>query len=233
MRSIVRSSERFRSKEGWLDTYWHFSFGHYYDRSSMGWGRLRVFNDDRIAVGGKFDLHPHANYEIMTVMLEGELEHTDSAGHRGVLSANGVQAMSAASGVYHSEAQHGAKPVHSLQIWIEPEKKGGSPTWASHEFKPEDFENKLCPLVSGMEKVKAPLQIGQKAALYRAQLGPKKSLSHSFSGSHAFVYVVSGKLKIGSDILEAADSMKIKDEKKMEFEATGHDSADFILIELP
>ena len=109
MRSIVRASERFHSNEDWLNTYWHFSFGNYYDRSNMGWGALRVFNDDRIAVGGKFDLHPHANYEIMTVMLDGELEHTDSAGHKGILSANGVQAMSAASGVFHSEAQAGAK----------------------------------------------------------------------------------------------------------------------------
>lgn len=233
MRAIVRASERFHSRDGWLDTCWHFSFGHYHDPRNMGWGRLRVFNDDRIAVGGKFDLHPHANYEIMTVMLEGELEHTDSAGHRGILHSNGVQAMSAASGVYHSEAQHGAKPVHSLQIWIEPIKKGGEPTWASHDFKPEDFENCLCPLVSGIEKTKAPLQIRQAATVCRARLGPKKSLSHSFSGTHAFVYVVSGTLKIGTDTLEAADSMRIKDEKKTEFEAAGTDSADFIMIELP
>ena len=233
MRSIVRASERFHSNEDWLNTYWHFSFGNYYDRSNMGWGALRVFNDDRIAVGGKFDLHPHANYEIMTVMLDGELEHTDSAGHKGILSANGVQAMSAASGVFHSEAQAGAKPVHSLQIWIEPIKKGGEPVWASHEFKPKDFENNLCLLVSGIEKQKAPLSIRQTAAVYRARLGSAKSLSHSFSGVHAFVYVVSGSLKIGSDTLEAADSMKIKDEKKLEFEAAGSDGADFILIELP
>ena len=122
MRSIVRASGRFHSHEGWLNACWHFSFGDYYDRSNMGWGALRVFNDDRIAVGGKFELHPHANYEIITVMLEGELEHTDSAGHWGILSANGVQAMSAASGVFHSEGNAGKKEIHSLQIWIEPAK---------------------------------------------------------------------------------------------------------------
>ena len=233
MRSAVRASERFHSHEDWLNTYLHFSFAQYYDRANMGWGHLRVFNDDRIAVGGKFDLHPHDNYEIMTVMLEGGLEHTDSAGHTGILGPNDVQAMSAASGVMHSEAQAGAKPVHSLQIWIEPLKRGGTPTWASHSFNPNDFQNRLCPLVSGIEKQKAPLKIRQAAAVYRARLDKNKSISHSLSGSHAFVYVVSGKLKIGADTLEAADSMKIKDEKKIEFEATASDSADFILIELP
>ncbi|MCL6089199.1 MAG: pirin family protein [Candidatus Marsarchaeota archaeon] len=233
MQSIVRASERYHSQEGWLDTCLHFSFSDYYDRSNMGWGALRVFNDDRIAPGGKFDLHPHANYEIMTVMLEGAMEHTDSAGHKGILHSIGVQAMSAGSGVYHSEANAGKTSTHSLQIWIEPTKKGGEPTWKSHQFEEAEFHNRLCPLVSGIEKQKAPLQIRQNAAVYRSRLAPGKSLSHSFSGSHAFVYVVSGKLKIGPDLLEAADSMKIKDEKKIEFEAAGSDAADFILIELP
>lgn len=233
MRSLVRADTRFHSHEGWLDTYWHFSFGHYFDSGNMGWGALRVFNDDRIAVGGKFDLHPHANYEIMTVMLRGALEHTDSAGHKGILRANGVQAMSAGTGVYHSEAQHGSQEVHSLQIWIEPMKKGGEPTWKSHEFKTSDFENKLCPLVSGLEKTKAPLEIRQTAAVYRARLGQKKSISHSLSTSHAFIYVVSGTLKIGSEVLGIADSMKIKEEKKIEFEAAGEEGVEFILIETP
>jgi len=231
MYSIVRAAQRFHSREGWLDTFWHFSFGHYYDASNMGWGALRVFNDDRIAIGGKFGLHPHANYEIMTVMLEGALEHTDRAGHKGVLHACGVQAMSAGSGVYHSEVQHGAAPVHSLQIWIEPEKKGGKPTWASYEFKPKEFENKLCALVSGMEKVKAPLHIRQNAAVYRARLDKGRKLSHSLCTSHAFVYVISGTMKIGSELLMAADSMKIKSEKQIDFEAEGEDGAEFILIE--
>ncbi len=232
MISILRASERFHSKEGWLETYWHFSFGHYHDPRNMGWGKLRVFNDDYISPGGKFDLHPHANYEIMTVMLEGELEHEDSGGHKGTLGPYGVQAMSAGSGVFHSEANSGKKTVHSLQIWIEPEKKGGIPTWKSHPFQPEDFHNRLCPLVSGRPEVSASLQIRQKAVMYRSQLDAKKTVSHPFIGSHGYVFVISGALSTGSVVLSSGDSLKLKDEKKIGLKA-GEARADFLLFDLP
>ena len=248
MRILVRSSERFHSKEGWLETYWHFSFDHYYDRSNLGWGALRVFNDDYISPGGKFGLHPHANYEILTVMIGGEMEHRDdggegrpsggsgasvrSGGHSGILGPCDVQAMSAGSGVFHSEANAGKIRTHSLQIWIEPEKKGGKPAWKSHAFKPSDLHNCLCPMVSGLPAVPAPLQIRQKAVVYRASLQAGHVIAHSFSGSHGYVFVISGELKSGRDVLLSADSMKIKDETKIGL-AAGENGADFILLDLP
>ncbi|MFH1094905.1 MAG: pirin family protein [Candidatus Micrarchaeota archaeon] len=232
MRIPVRSSERFHSKEDWLETNWHFSFGHYHDPHNMGWGVLRVFNDDRIAPGGKFDLHPHANYEIMTVVLEGALEHTDSGGHKGILRADGVQAMSAGSGVFHSEANTGKTAVHSLQIWIEPEKKGGAPAWKSQPFRAAGFHNELCALVSGVKTVPAPLSIRQKAVVYRSRLDAGRSITHSFPGAHGYLFVISGELKADGIVLSSGDSLKLEDEKKIRLEA-GKAGADLILFDLP
>ncbi|VVB56874.1 Pirin [uncultured archaeon] len=232
MKLLVRASERHHSHEGWLETYFHFSFSDYYDRSNLGWGALRVFNDDFIAPGGKFGLHPHANYEIMTVMMEGEMEHTDSKGHKGTIGPLAVQAMSAGTGVFHSEANAGQIRTHSLQIWIEPQRKGGEPTWKSHSFKAADLHNKLAALVSGVDSVPAPLHIRQNAVVYRAKLDGGKKLEHLFLGSHAYLFVISGELQADSDLLAPGDSLKIRDEQKIGLKA-GESGADFVLIDLP
>ncbi len=229
MISIVKSGERFHLQEGWLSTYWHFSFGHYRDPNNMGWGVLRVLNDDTIAPGGEFPMHPHANFEIITVVLEGEIQHRDSAGNSGTTKQDEVQAMTVGKGVFHSEKNSGKQPLKLLQIWIEPEKKGLPPSWAQAKFSRHDFEGKFCPLVSG--KVKAPLKIHQAATIYRCNLAKGKKLEFSPSGEFSYIFVISGELGLNGNALTTGDSAKIKNEKKLSFSTS--DTADFLLFDLP
>lgn len=232
MISIVRANERFLLEGGWLQARWHFSFGDYYDPSNMGWGALRVFNDDHIAPGGKFDLHPHANYEILTVVLSGAITHMDSAGHQGVVKADGVQAMTAGRGVHHSEENVGKLPLHSLQIWLTPDQKGLEPSWKSHSFSKSDFKNKLCPLASGVKGVKAPLSIHQDATIFRSQLAKEQKLAYSLSTSRlSYLFVISGELLLNLHEMKEGDSAKIKSESSLSISASS--ACDFLLFDLP
>ena len=116
MITAVPAKARFLVKEGWLQSYHHFSFDTYFDPQNMHHGALRVFNDDTIAPGGKFGMHPHANFEIITIVLSGTVEHADSGGHAGTTSADEVQVMSAGRGIFHSEANSCRAALHLLQI---------------------------------------------------------------------------------------------------------------------
>ena len=125
MITVVPSNQRHFSDIGWLQTYWHFSFSDYYDPNNMQWGKLRVFNDDVIQGGGGFGMHPHRDMEIVTYVVEGELEHQDRLGNRGTVLPGEVQVMSAGRGITHSEFNHSKdKPVHLMQLWITPRKQG-------------------------------------------------------------------------------------------------------------
>lgn len=229
MIDIVRASERYHLEEDWLSTYHHFSFDTYYDPSNMEWGALRVFNDDFIAPGGKFGMHPHANFEIITVVLEGQISHQDTSGGKGITGANQVQAMTAGTGVFHSEENSGKTKLHLLQIWLAPRKRGLTPTYAQATFSPKDFGGKLCPLVSGT--IKAPLHINQDATIYRCVLGKNGKTSHAPDGKYAYAYVISGELELNGKKLGIADSAKIKDEKELSF--SSQKGADFVLLCLP
>lgn len=231
MIQIIKSAQRFHRQEGWLNTRWHFSFDDYFDPQNMGWGNLRVFNDDVVAPGGKFGMHPHANFEIITIVLDGAIVHEDSAGHKGTTGADEVQVMTAGRGVYHSEANEGKKPLHLLQIWIASNRKGLEPAWKQHSFSTKDFENHLCAMVSGVAETSAPLPIHQDATLYRARLSKNKSLTHAQAGAYSYLFVISGELTLNGHALAVGDSAKIKDEKKLEFSTAS--SCDFLLIELP
>ncbi len=230
MISIVRANERHHSSEGWLSTYWHFSFSDYYDKANMGWSALRVFNDDTVAPGGKFGMHPHANFEIITVVLDGAIEHQDSAGHQGTTSANEVQVMTAGKGVYHSEANSGGKPLHLLQIWLTPSQNGLEPHWAQHAFGESDLRDVICPLVSGQQSVRSPLRMHSPATVFRCKLSQGKSLEYPAS-PYNYLFVISGSLNFNGRKMSAGDSAKIKDEQKLEFKA--EKETDFLLFDLP
>ena len=128
------AAERFHSQHGWLDSWHSFSFADHFDPDWMGFGPLRVINDDRIAAGRGFGMHPHRDMEIITVMVEGALEHQDSLGHRSTLRAGEVQRMSAGTGIVHSEINTGELPCHFLQIWIEPSRRGIPPSYEQRPF---------------------------------------------------------------------------------------------------
>src|SRR3954464_13630019 len=135
----------------WLDTRHHFSFAHYRDPQRMGWGALRVWNDDEIAAGTGFPPHPHADMEIITYVREGAITHEDSLGNKGRTVAGDVQVMSAGSGVRHSEYNLEPGTTRIFQIWIEPTQDGGQPCWGAKPFPKSDRSGKLVPIASGFK----------------------------------------------------------------------------------
>jgi hypothetical protein len=164
---------RFHSQRDWLDSRHSFSFGEHHDPAWMGFGPLRVINDDVIAAGKGFGLHPHRDMEIVTVMVEGELSHRDSLGHQAVLRAGEVQRMSAGTGVLHSEWNEGSGPCRLLQIWIEPERRGLAPDYEQQPFAcGADWTPLLDP-----ERGNGALAIARCVWLWRARPGAGERLS--------------------------------------------------------
>jgi len=155
------AAERFHTQLDWLDSWHTFSFAGHHDPAWMGFGPLRVINDDTIAPGRGFGMHPHRDMEIITVMVEGELSHRDSMGHAEVLNAGEVQAMGAGTGVVHSEINQGERPCRLLQIWIEPSAAGAPPTYAQQAFS---IGSSWTPLVGP-----GALAIHRPVRLWRAQ----------------------------------------------------------------
>src|SRR5439155_23777518 len=130
MTNIIKSADRYHANHGWLQTHWHFSFSDYYDPDNMNFGALRVFNDDVVQPGGAFGMHPHRDMEIITYVLDGELEHKDHLGGHGIIHSGEVQVMSAGKGIMHSEGNPSReKSVHLLQIWVMPRNQGNTPRW--------------------------------------------------------------------------------------------------------
>src|SRR5438045_338771 len=153
MISIRKSNERGHANHGWLDTYHTFSFANYYDPKFMGFRALRVINEDRVAPGQGFGTHGHNDMEIITVVLEGELEHKDSMGNKGTIRPGEVQRMSAGTGVRHSEFNHSAsEPVHLYQIWIEPEARGITPSYEQKSYTVEERKHTLKQLAGRAPK---------------------------------------------------------------------------------
>src|SRR5512133_1742589 len=150
MLTLRKAEERGHADHGWLDTYHSFSFADYYDPEHMGYGPLRVINDDRVEPGRGFGTHPHRDMEIITYVLAGELAHKDSMGNGSVIRRGDVQRMSAGTGVMHSEFNASDKtPVHLLQIWIEPARRGVAPSYEQKHYTDAEKRGRLLPIVSG------------------------------------------------------------------------------------
>lgn len=232
MITVIKSDERHHADMGWLSTYWHFSFDDYYDAANMNWGALRVFNDDVIQPGQGFGSHPHRDMEIVTYVLEGELEHRDNQGNRGVIHPGEVQVMSAGTGIVHSEYNHSKDhPVHLLQLWIIPRAKGLPPRWEQRQFAPADRAGKLLPVVSGGQ-LPETLVIDQDAAIYVSALRAGEEVVHkSRAGRKAYLFVISGSLTVNGTPLAVGDQARIADEPELTLRATG--KAELILLDLP
>ncbi len=232
MITTIPSDQRYHADFGWLSTRWHFSFSDYYDARNMNWGALRVFNDDVIQGGGGFDMHPHRDMEIVTYVLDGELEHRDSLGSRGVIHPGEVQVMSAGKGIVHAEYNHAKdRPVHLLQIWIMPRHKGLAPRWEQRQFTPEQRRDKLLAVVSGGQ-VADTLTIDQEAAIYVSSLSAGRSVSHvSAPGRKAYLFAISGVLAVNGKPLSAGDQARIEDEAKLDIRADV--DAELILLDVP
>jgi quercetin 2,3-dioxygenase len=217
MVQIRPSEERGHNEISWLNTRFTFSFDQYYDPAHVQFRSLRVLNEDTVAPGQGFGMHPHRDMEILTWVLEGALQHRDSMGNSGVIRPGELQHMSAGAGVMHSEFNASAKdPVHLLQIWILPERRGLKPSYEQLAFSDADLRNQFA-LVAGP---KAPLTIHQDANLYIARLSEgAKAVQSLAPGRHAWVQVAKGSMVANGKELSAGDGAAISNETEIRVEA--------------
>ncbi|WNG20055.1 pirin family protein [Cystobacter fuscus] len=218
---IVRNSEaRGHANHGWLDSHHTFSFGDYFDPSAMGFRSLRVINEDRVAARSGFGAHPHRDMEIITYVLDGQLEHRDSLGSVGVLRAGEMQRMTAGTGVRHSEMNNSDEEVHFLQIWILPERKGLTPGYEQKEFPLAERQGKF-RLVVSPEGQDGSLKVHQDLRLYSTVLGQGEKTEYTLApGRHAWLQVARGAGTLNGVALEAGDGVAISEESRLELSAT-------------
>jgi redox-sensitive bicupin YhaK (pirin superfamily) len=228
------ANERGHADHGWLNAHHSFSFAGYHDPEKIHFGALRVLNDDIVAGGMGFGKHPHDNMEIITIILDGALEHQDSMGHKQAIHPNEVQVMSAGTGVFHSEYNHHPdKKVNLLQIWLFPNKRNVEPRYDQRLFAPEERANVLQGLVSPIDNEDPGLKIHQDAWIYRSNLEAGKSLTHTLHDSKNGVYafMINGTASINGKELGKRDAIGISGEESVEIKA-GADS-DVLLLEVP
>lgn len=228
------ASKRGHIDHGWLDTYHSFSFASWHDAAKVHFGALRVLNDDTITGGTGFGMHPHDNMEIVTVVLEGELEHKDSMGNTGVIHANEVQVMSAGTGIFHSEYNHNLDTKCSLfQLWIFPNKRSVTPRYDQRKYDPLERENTLRMLVSPMESDEPGLKIYQQAWIYRAALASGKSVKLDLhTEDHgAYILNVEGAITAGGKQLGRRDAAGVTGMDAVEI--TASQDSDMLVIEVP
>lgn len=221
MMTIRRANERGHANHGWLDAHHTFSFADYHDPSWMGFRSLRVINDDTIAGGGGFGTHPHRDMEIITYILSGALQHRDNMGHEAVLKAGDVQRISAGKGIAHSEANFSPiEPVHLLQIWIHPERKGVTPAYAERSLGSRETRPGLT-LVASRDGRAGSVSIHQDADLWLARLEPGVTQTHSLGPDrHAWVQVAEGELTVNGQTLKAGDGAALSQEAAVTLTAT-------------
>jgi len=216
MITLRESSDRGHADHGWLHSHHSFSFADYYDPQEMGWGPLRVINEDRVEPGQGFGTHGHRDMEIISYVLSGQLQHKDSMGNGTVIRPGDVQRMSAGSGVQHSEFNPSpSAPVHFLQIWIEPETRGMAPSYEEKFFAPEDKRGRL-RLVASHDGRAGSVTVHRDADLYASLLSADEQVSHRIAdGRIAYLHLVSGAARINGIALKTGDAAKIEDEREL------------------
>jgi quercetin 2,3-dioxygenase len=195
---------------GWLKAKHHFSFGDYADPTRMGWGALRVWNDDEIAPNAGFPAHPHADMEIITYVREGAITHKDSLGNEGRTEAGDVQVMSAGSGIRHAEYNLESEPTRIFQIWIMPTQRGGQPAWGTQPFPRGDRSGRFVTLASGVDGDADALPIRANARVLGATLKAGESVDYALSGErHGYLVPATGVVDINGTRIEARDGVAI------------------------
>jgi len=216
MMTVRRGEDRGRANFGWLDSRHSFSFGQYYDRRHMGFGALRVINEDRVAPGAGFPPHPHADMEILSYVLDGALAHRDSLGNGTVIRPGEVQRMTAGTGIRHSEFNHSPDaPVHFLQIWLLPERRGITPGYEQKRF---DLGPEL-RLLASRDGRDGSVRIHQDASLWGARLAPGTPARHALApGRRAWVQIARGDAVVDGTELAAGDGAAVTDVGSIELE---------------
>jgi len=231
MINIRKSEDRGHANHGWLDTHFTFSFADYYDPKHVHFRTLRVMNDDRVAGGGGFPMHPHRDMEIVTYVLEGTLEHRDSMGNGSLIKPGDVQYMSAGTGVRHSEFNASeTEPVHLYQIWMFPEKDGLKPVYDQKNFSDAEKRGKL-RLVASPDGRGGSVKIRQDNELYATLLSDGETVKHELKPErHAYVQVARGSVTLNGTKLEEGDGAAISSEKSVELTAVK--DAEVLLFDL-
>lgn len=215
---------------GWLDARHHFSFAGYDDPSRMGWGAIRVWNDDTIAPQSGFPPHPHRDMEIITYVRSGAITHQDSMGNEGRTGAGDVQVMSAGSGVRHAEFNVEDVPTTLFQIWIEPGRSGGEPSWGAKPFPKDDRAGQWAVLASGFDGDEDALPIRADARVLGATIRAGETLSHTVGeGRHAYLVPATGAVTIGGVHLKARDGAALSGGQT--FTIAAHEDAEIVLVD--
>lgn len=230
MYKVRKREERGSTKLYWLDSKHTFSFANYIDVEHMGFGPLRVINDDIVAPSEGFGLHPHDNMEIISIVLSGELEHRDSIGNTTIMKVGDIQKMSAGTGVFHSEFNASDKePVHFLQIWIMPNVQNISPSYSQKHFPRENMLNKLC-LIGSLEGEDNAFTIYQDARVYQTIIEKNKTITYQIKASRRiWIQIASGSALIRDMKLIAGDGLAIREEDAL-ISVEGLDQESVILI---
>jgi redox-sensitive bicupin YhaK (pirin superfamily) len=231
MITVRKGTERGASNFGWLDSKHTFSFGHYYDPRNMGFGALRVINEDIVTGGAGFGTHPHDNMEIISYVLDGALQHKDSLGTGSVIRPGDVQRMTAGTGIAHSEFNASTSdPVHFLQIWVLPEKRGLEPGYEQKSFPPEARKGRL-QLVGACDGRDGALKIHQDLDLFVANLDKGDAVSHALRPRRkAWVQVTRGAVTVNGTTIAQGDGAALTDEAQVAIAA--NDNAEVLLFDL-
>lgn len=232
MTITVRPADaRGHENHGWLDSFHTFSFAHYYDQNHMGFGPLRVINEDRVEPGMGFGTHGHSDMEIVSYVLEGALEHKDSIGTGSVIVPGDVQRMSAGTGIRHSEFNHSkAERVHFLQIWILPERKGLAPSYEQKTFGTDDKRGRL-RLIGSRDGRDGSVTIHRDVDLYASVLKAGDAVAHELrTGRGAWIQVARGNVTLNGQTLNAGDGASVATPGALKLE--GVDDAEVLLFDM-
>ncbi len=218
------------ANHGWLDARHHFSFAGYHDPDRMGWGALRVWNDDAIAAQAGFPPHPHRDMEIITYVRTGAISHRDSMGNSGRTAAGDVQVMSAGTGVTHSEFNLEDEETTLFQIWIIPDRDGGNPGWGQREFPQADRSGRFVTLASGIAGDDDALPIRADARVAAATVTAGSRVAYDLgAGRHAYLVAAKGRIRINGQDADPRDGIAIRDVATIEVEAL--DDAELVLVD--
>jgi redox-sensitive bicupin YhaK (pirin superfamily) len=230
MLTLRRAQDRGHANHGWLDTYHTFSFADYYDQRHMGFGPLRVLNDDTVDGGEGFPPHSHRDMEIISYVLDGALEHKDSMGTGSVIRPGDVQRMSAGPGVTHSEYNASkTAPVHFLQIWIVPSRPGLPAGYEQKNFTDDEKRGRF-RLVASPDGADGSVRIQQDARMYAALVGPQHAATQALSGRKAWLHLARGTATVNGQKLVAGDGLAIEGEPSLA--VSSDDRGEVLLFDL-
>lgn len=230
---IHRADTRGYASHGWLKSHHTFSFANYYDPNRIHFGALRVLNDDSVKGGMGFGAHPHDNMEIISIVLDGALEHRDNTGKQEVIRKNDIQIMSAGTGVVHSEFNASkTEDVNFLQIWVIPAKRNVTPRYDQRTFDPASRENKL-QVVIAPDKSADTLWLNQDAwfSLGKFDAGKTVDITAKKAGTGSYLFLLSGEIKVDGETLQTRDAIGLSEYDKATVEIIK--PAEFLLIDVP